>query len=645
MTAQDGEGRPDGDPDGPLQPTEYTDHDTPAGDLGTVRDAALAYARSGLRVVPCKPGLKAADPRFARRGVHDATADEETIAAWFRAEPALNIGIALGHGLIVVDIDGLEQEEALKRLVAEHGGDWPRETARSRSGSKEYEGRHLWLTAPAGTHGCKLDSASELQVRGVGQYVVVPPSIHPSGARYAWERDLTNVEAAPAWLLALMAEKTMPVSVPGGIIAPLETLDLPPEMARDAELIRAVEYARLADVGQRSDRLFALGCACWRAAGRAGIAIEPAVVAGLAKGVDFRMASPKYKGRADADEQAWAIATKTQEAVSVDAEASGPSLRSGTAQGAGGPVIISAAELQNLILPEVRMVTELLPEGVVLTVGPPKIGKSWFVLGEAIEVAKRGNPVLVIFLEDGRRRVQDRLRTLLGQQPWPACLQIATEWRRFDAGGLDDLGEWLDANPDAALVVVDVFARARGRARRNEDRYEADYGAIAAINALTKSHPGVCINVVHHTRKMDAADPLDMVSGTQGLAGASDAVRVLKRARGQSDATLFVMGRDVEEQEVALSFAGGRWIVLGDAAALRISNERREILGILQEEHTPLSPKEIAARMPLKKKDGAIRGLLRKMLDDGEVKCPERGKYIPAVYLLDTFRHQDPPSV
>ena len=64
----------------------------------------------------------------------------------------------------------------------------------------------------------------------------------------------------------------------------------------------------------------------------------------------------------------------------------------------------------------------LVPEGSVLLVGPPKIGKSWLVLTIALAAASGGKalgldipkrPVLYLALEDGDRRLQDRCRRLL----------------------------------------------------------------------------------------------------------------------------------------------------------------------------------------------------------------------------------------
>ena len=59
---------------------------------------------------------------------------------------------------------------------------------------------------------------------------------------------------------------------------------------------------------------------------------------------------------------------------------------------------------------------------------------------------------------------------------------------------------------------------------------------------------GVGILVVHHARKLGAADPLDEISGSTGLSGGADSILVLKRDRGRADAYLHVTGREIEEE-------------------------------------------------------------------------------------------------
>jgi hypothetical protein len=125
--------------------------------------------------------------------------------------------------------------------------------------------------------------------------------------------------------------------------------------------------------------------------------------------------------------------------------------------------------------------------------------------------------------------------------------------------------------------------------------------------------------LIYHNRKAEGEDPLDDIIGSTGLSGAVDAALILRRGRGQADATLFITGRDVEEQGLALKFhpKEGLWELLGDAAEYAKSQERLNIINLLREQG-PKTPTEIAKI--LGKKSNTIKGLLFKMANDGEVK-------------------------
>ena len=88
------------------------------------------------------------------------------------------------------------------------------------------------------------------------------------------------------------------------------------------------------------------------------------------------------------------------------------------------------------------------------------------------------------------------------------------------------------------------------------------------------------MKAVYHTRKAESPDFVETVQGTFGTAGAADTIVVVKRARGEADATLHITGRDVQEQELALRFAAdaGTWELLGLAAEHDLHETRKTIL-------------------------------------------------------------------
>lgn len=169
-------------------------------------DAALLYARQGLPVFPLHERSKipfagehvCAAP-LHQHGRTDASTDPGTVEAWWREHPRANVGLATGRGLDVLDVDGPEGEASLAELVTRR---WPLPpTCEVRTG-REGGGRHLYFRS-AGWPSRSSKIARGLDTRGVGGSVTLPPSVHPSGARYAWT-SLVPPAPAPAWLTEII---------------------------------------------------------------------------------------------------------------------------------------------------------------------------------------------------------------------------------------------------------------------------------------------------------------------------------------------------------------------------------------------------------------------------------------------------------
>ena len=224
--------------------------------------------------------------------------------------------------------------------------------------------------------------------------------------------------------------------------------------------------------------------------------------------------------------------------------------------------IIAASTLQHRTFDPVKYVVPgLIAEGVTIFAGKPKIGKSWllldlclacaadrFVLGQTKPIQ---GDVLYLALEDSERRLKKRLHKLWPDGDWPAQLTLTTSWRKADAGGLEDITEWCESAARPVLIVIDTLEKFRPVAKVHAAAYATDYHAIAGLHKLAHTR-GIAIVVIHHVRKMEADDPFDMVSGTNGLTGAADTILVLKRQAGS--VTLHARGRDIEEKETACRF-------------------------------------------------------------------------------------------
>lgn len=171
-------------------------------------DAALNYAARGLAVFPCVPLGK--EPAI-KGGFYAATTNPETLNRYWR-QAKRNIGIRAGaaSGFWALDVDpDRNGEESLRGLEATHGP-----LPASREVITGGGGRHIWFryTVPISCSAGKI--APGIDTRGDGGYVIVPPSIHPSGRAYAWSTDSADELAiAPDWLVQLACRKPAPISV------------------------------------------------------------------------------------------------------------------------------------------------------------------------------------------------------------------------------------------------------------------------------------------------------------------------------------------------------------------------------------------------------------------------------------------------
>lgn len=294
----------------------------------------------------------------------------------------------------------------------------------------------------------------------------------------------------------------------------------------------------------------------------------------------------------------------------------------------------------------------LLAEGLNIVIGAPKIGKSWLALALGLAVGTGGRalgciPVeqgdaLYLALEDTPRRLQSRLGHLLGPGTSAGQLVVATQWESLALDGDEPLHRWCEAHPEARLIVVDTLQKIRGSvSSQNGNAYAADYEAVGKLKAVADKH-GVCVVVLHHDRKADSEDFVDRVSGTNGLAGAADAILVLSRSRNTSEATLEITGRDVEEAKLQLAFSptAGTWTLLDRPAdEIGLTAERRAVLAAVKA--TPgVTPKDLAVTLGIGH-DNA-KQIVRRMADAQQLDTDGAGRYFaPAVPLSPV----SPPSL
>ncbi len=233
---------------------------------------------------------------------------------------------------------------------------------------------------------------------------------------------------------------------------------------------------------------------------------------------------------------------------------------------------IGLAELMKVEFAPLRLVVAgVLPEGLTVLAGGIKEGKSW--LAYQVAIAAGGypclggrqtarSPVLGLFLEDNRRRLQSRAKRLLEAYEWapPEGVTLRCRSHTSAAGGLEDIDDWLAANK-GGLVVIDTLQRFRSPKRGQDGAYADDYAAMGALHEVVHGRGGSAL-VLHHTRKMWSDDPFERISGTQGVAGAADTMLILDR--NGAEGNLWVRGRDLAEVTFGLAYDGGLWAITSE---------------------------------------------------------------------------------
>ena len=314
----------------------------------------------------------------------------------------------------------------------------------------------------------------------------------------------------------------------------------------------------------------------------------------------------------------------------------------------GQPIFesITGAELYAKEFPPIKwIVPRLLPEGLALLCGKAKLGKSWLSLSIAIAVSKGGaalsyapvqkGEVLFLSLEDGERQLQQRQKILTKDAAHELKdLHFVNECPRIGNGFRTMLVNWLEQNPKTRLVVVDTLSKILPLKQSDKNLFLSDHDLISSLKSIADRFR-VGLLIVHHLRKQESTDSLDAIAGTGGLVAGASTTMVLRRERGQADAFMYVTGKEVVDQDLAMQFdqENASWRILGDAEEFQLNSDRKEIIDAL-EECGPMSGNDLAEM--LGKKSSTIRNMLARMERDGQVE--KRGNTRNAVWLVNEGR-------
>jgi len=315
------------------------------------------------------------------------------------------------------------------------------------------------------------------------------------------------------------------------------------------------------------------------------------------------------------------------------------------------------AQLVDISLPPIHWsIGDILPEGLTVLAGAPKLGKSWLALQWALAIASgtkafgqyettKGD-VLYIALEDGERRMQSRAERL-------GALKMPVEdLRRFhyritypvltrDGEGFEELDRWMQDHPHTRLIVADTWQKLCGPLP-GKDKYAEEYSVLGRLQQFATKH-NLAIILVHHLRKATSSDWIERVSGSQAVTGAADTVLGLFRERGQMDAVLRVTGREVNEQDLALQFDFGKWLLMGDAEEYALSVEQQEILQTIDDLGGEAAIKDISAA--INKSLSTVSHLVSKLNKDNRVFKVSHGVYALNPLRTHSTRSTSTPNV
>jgi RecA-family ATPase len=223
------------------------------------------------------------------------------------------------------------------------------------------------------------------------------------------------------------------------------------------------------------------------------------------------------------------------------------------------PTVTMQELYENVYQSRPPVIDGLLYSGTYLFAGAPKVGKSFFMAQLAYHISTgqklwdygvRQGTVLYLALEDDYQRLQERMFRMFGVEGTDK-LHFAVYAKQLGSGLDEQLEGFIKEHQDTRLIIIDTLQKIR-EVGGDAYSYANDYDIVGRMKQFA-DRCGVCILLVHHTRKQTAGDRFEMISGTTGLMGCADGAFLLqKEKRTDLSATLDIVGRDQPDQRLHL---------------------------------------------------------------------------------------------
>ena len=211
------------------------------------------------------------------------------------------------------------------------------------------------------------------------------------------------------------------------------------------------------------------------------------------------------------------------------------------------PSLMTSSDLLSLEIPEINwVIPKLLPAGLVLLAGEPKIGKSYFLLKLVKDITENGGKVFYFAGEDSSYLLQQRLKELdldVGEDLIVHCGRdsLLSEPSKFK----DTIEQMLSIQRFDAIFLdnMEMVLPAKGK---GSDDYAYYYKQLPPWAMLASKHNSKIL-MTHHTKKEREDNPFKTIMGSQAIMGCCDSVFVMERSDQPNQFTLHATGKFTED--------------------------------------------------------------------------------------------------
>lgn len=519
---------------------EHADNGIPVFPLYGIRDGHCTCRRRGCN----SPGKH---PRTTN-GFKDATTDQGQIRMWWQRWPDANIGGATDQ-FVVLDVDPKHKGDASLGAFEDERGKLPRGAVALTGLVNNRRGQHLYYRANGEQVKSRARVLPGVDVRAQGGYVVLPGSLHASGATYEWD-GTPEFDETPRSLLNLLATDVQPNDHQAGAVEKsglAELLNVPPAEGERNEWLTRVAgyYARLLD---RRDDFEHHVLAASLLAKPPMSRVEALAVAESIWSREDRQRAKKVADRI--------------EAYRLNEEAK-RQFQAEEAEKHGGE--LTFVDAFKAIHDDDAQIDWVIPGFIaardkVVIAAPPKSYKTWLALSLARNIALAepalgeqewtvAEPQSVLFVqEEGSSQAWvQRLRQTLGRDGDSSEAIWCAVRRGFSLLNERHLSRLIEVASEkrARAIFLDPLQRMQPGVDENS---AAETGPVWDSIHRIATQTGAAVVVLHHAKKGEGRPSMDSIRGSSRVAGEVDLMLILRRVeRGQLE--LYLDGRDLPPRE------------------------------------------------------------------------------------------------